>query len=319
MTEMQNDLKMSKIALGTWAWGEADGAAQVFGNSFNVDDLKPVFEKATELGLNLWDTAAAYTNGQSEKILGQFVKDSDRSKLLLSTKFTPQMADDTDKAIENMFNGSIKRLQTDYVDIYWIHNSADVEKWTKEIISLAKTDKVKYIGVSNHNLAQIKRANEILHSAGLKISAVQNHFSLLDRTSETSGILEYCRDNDITFFSYMVLEQGALSGKYDASHPFPEGSERAKVYNGKLAQLGSLIDGMKVIATEHKVDVSQIATAWAVAKGTVPIIGATKVKHIEDAAKAAEVKLNITEVNQLDKLGDETAVETTREWEQSLK
>lgn len=319
MTEMQNDLKMPKIALGTWAWGEADGAGQVFGNSFNVDDLKPVFEKATELGLNLWDTAAAYTNGQSEKILGQFVKDSDRSKLLLSTKFTPQMADDTDKAIENMFNGSIKRLQTDYVDIYWIHNSADVEKWTKEIISLAKTDKVKYIGVSNHNLAQIKRAKEILHSAGLKISAVQNHFSLLDRTSETSGILEYCRDNDITFFSYMVLEQGALSGKYDASHPFPEGSERAKVYNGKLAQLGSLIDGMKVIATEHKVDVAQIATAWAVAKGTVPIIGATKVKHIEDAAKAAEVKLNITEVNQLDKLGDETAVETTREWEQSLK
>ena len=209
-------------------------------------------------------------------------------------------------------------MNTDYIDIYWIHNPADVAKWTEKIIPLAKSGKIKYIGVSNHNLAEIKQANEILQQAGLKISAVQNHYSLLNRTSETSGIIDYCNENDITFFSYMVLEQGALSGKYDTQHPFPAGSDRAKVYNDKLDKLESLINGMNGIAKKNDVDVAQIATAWAVGKGTVPIIGATKVKHIEDAAKAAKVSLTDTELKQLDDLGDQTTVNTIREWEKSM-
>lgn len=97
-----------------------------------------------------------------------------------------------------------------------------------EVIVLASGNHdIKMIGVSNHNLAEIKEANEILKEAGLKLGAVQNHYSLLNRSSEDSGILEYCKENDIIFFSYMVLEQGALSGKYDTTHPFPEGSDRA--------------------------------------------------------------------------------------------
>jgi len=319
MNTMQKNLNLPKIALGTWAWGEDKSAGnKVFGNSLTESDLKPVFERAMELGLNLWDTAAVYGMGASEDVLGQFVKGLDRDKVVLSTKFTPQIADGTDHPVENMFDGSVKRLNTDYIDIYWIHNPADVAKWTEKIIPLAKSGKIKYIGVSNHNLAEIKQANEILQQAGLKISAVQNHYSLLNRTSETSGIIDYCNENDITFFSYMVLEQGALSGKYDTQHPFPAGSDRAKVYNDKLDKLESLINGMNGIAKKNDVDVAQIATAWAVGKGTVPIIGATKVKHIEDAAKAAKVSLTDTELKQLDDLGDQTTVNTIREWEKSM-
>lgn len=318
MNLMQKDLKMPKIALGTWAWGESKSANKVFGNSLTANDLEPIFNKGMELGLNLWDTAAVYNDGDSEAILGKFVKGIDRDKVILSTKFTPQIADDSDKAVENMFDGSANRLNTNFVDIYWIHNDADVDKWTREIIPLAKEGKIKYIGVSNHNLEEIKRADEILHEAGFKISAVQNHFSILDRTSETSGIIDYCKENDISFFSYMVLEQGALSGKYDTKHPFPEGSERAQVYNDKLDKLENLINGMREIAQKHNVDVAQIPTAWAVAKNTIPIIGATKVKHIEDAAEASEVKLTINEVAKLDELGNKTAVNTTRVWEQNM-
>ena len=261
MNLMQEDLKMPKIALGTWAWGESKSANKVFGNSLTANDLEPIFNKGMELGLNLWDTAAVYNDGDSEAILGKFVKGIDRDKVILSTKFTPQIADDSDKAVENMFDGSANRLNTNFVDIYWIHNDADVDKWTREIIPLAKEGKIKYIGVSNHNLEEIKRADEILHEAGFKISAVQNHFSILDRTSETSGIIDYCKENDISFFSYMVLEQGALSGKYDTKHPFPEGSERAQVYNDKLDKLENLINGMREIAQKHNVDVAQIPTA----------------------------------------------------------
>lgn len=318
MNEMQKNLNLPKIALGTWAWGEDTTSNKVFGNSLTAEDLKPIFDKGMELGLNLWDTAAVYNNGASEQVLGEFVEDIGREKVILSTKFTPQIADGTDKAVENMFEGSIKRLNTADIDIYWIHNNADVEKWTKAIIPLAKSGKIKYIGVSNHNLAEIKQANEILKAEGLKISAVQNHYSLLDRTSETAGIIDYCSENGITFFSYMVLEQGALSGKYDTQHPFPENSERASVYNHKLDKLEKLINGMHEVAQKHDLDVAQIASAWAIAKGTIPIIGATKVKHIEDAKKASEVTLSDEEVAYLDLLGDKTEVNTTREWEQNM-
>ncbi|KRK99148.1 aldo/keto reductase [Companilactobacillus futsaii] len=318
MNLMQEDLKMPKVALGTWAWGESKSANKVFGNSLTANDLEPIFNRGMELGLNLWDTAAVYNDGDSEAILGKFIKGIDRDKVILSTKFTPQIADGSEKAVENMFDGSANRLNTNFVDIYWIHNDADVDKWTREIVPLAKEGKIKYIGISNHNLEEIKRANEILHEAGFKISAVQNHFSILDRTSETSGIIDYCKENDINFFSYMVLEQGALSGKYDTKHPFPKDSERAEVYNDKLDKLESLINGMREIAQKHNVDVAQIPTAWAVAKNTIPIIGATKVKHIEDAAKASEVKLTASEVAKLDELGNKTAIDTTRVWEQNM-
>ncbi len=116
------------------------------------------------------------------------------------------------------------------IDIYWIHNPMDVEKYTPMLIPLAKNGQIRRIGVSNHNLAEIKRANEILGTAGLKISAVQNHYSLMNRSSETSGILDYCRENGITFFAYMVLEQGALSGNYDTAHPFTTDSDRGRTY-----------------------------------------------------------------------------------------
>ncbi|GAB5057889.1 aldo/keto reductase [Companilactobacillus alimentarius] len=320
MNKMQKDLNLPKVALGTWAWGEDKSQSnKVFGNSLTQKDLRPVFDTAMKLGLNLWDTAAVYGMGASEEILGQFVKNIDRDKILLSTKFTPQIADETDKPVENMFAGSVKRLNTDYIDIYWIHNPADVDKWTKKIIPLAKSGKIKYIGVSNHSLKEIKRANEILNAVGLKVSAVQNHLSLLDRTSETSGIIDYCNENDITFFSYMVLEQGALSGKYDTKHPFPENSERSQVYNGKLDKLEDLINGMRKVAQTKNLDVAQIATSWAIAKGTVPIIGATKAKHIEDAYQASQVTLDDNEVKELDRLGDQTAVSTIREWEKPMQ
>ncbi len=87
-------------------------------------------------------------------------------------------------------------------------------QWVKELIPLAKSGKIGKIGLSNHNLAEIKEAQEILASEGLKISAIQNHFSILNRSSEDSGILDYCKQNGMIFFSYMVLEQGALTGRY---------------------------------------------------------------------------------------------------------
>ena len=114
-----------------------------------------------------------------------------------------------ENAVVEMFNTSAELLGTDYMDFYWIHNPVGAPKWVTELIPLAKSGKIGKIGLSNHNLAEIKEAAAILEKEGLKISAIQNHFSILNRSSEDSGILDYCKENGITVFAYMVLENVA--------------------------------------------------------------------------------------------------------------
>ena len=186
--------KQPSIALGTWSWGKGmAGGDQVFGNNVGVDELRPVFDEAMKNGLNLWDSAVVYGMGDSETILSAFTKGCRREDVLISTKFTPQIADGTAAdPVAAMCESSLSRFGTDYIDMYWIHNPADVERWTPYLIQLVKSGKVRRVGVSNHNLSQIKRAEEILSAEGVHVSAVQNHYSLLYRSSEKAGILDYC-------------------------------------------------------------------------------------------------------------------------------
>ncbi|MDE5882515.1 MAG: aldo/keto reductase [Muribaculaceae bacterium] len=312
-------MKLPAIALGTWSWGSGmAGGDQVFGNHTDAESLKSVFDAAYDAGLTMWDTATVYGMGASEDILGGFIKNYPRDKFIISTKFTPQIAPATEAPVLTMAEESCKRLHTDYIDIYWIHNPADVERWTPGLIALLKSGVVKRVGVSNHNLAQIKRADEILRAEGFRVSAVQNHFSLLYRSSEKAGILDYCKENNIDFFAYMTLEQGALSGKYGTSNPMPEGSARAMTYNPILPKLDALIAEMKKIGEAHNASVSQIAIAYAVNKGTYPIIGVTKPRHVEEAATAAKIKLSKEEIDSLEALAAATGVDTKGSWENPM-
>ena len=313
-------MEETKIALGTWAWGAgAFGGDAVYGVSTNEENLKPVFEAAMNIGLNLWDTATVYGMGESERILGSFVQTVKRENILVSTKFTPQLAEMYDNSVEKMANASMERMGIDYIDMYWIHNPMDVNRWTPGLIPLLKSGKVKKVGVSNHNIEEIRRANEILGEEGFKVSAVQNHYSLLYRSSEKGGVLDYCKENGIQFWSYMVLEQGALSGKYDTAHPFPEGSDRANAYGDSLAEIEELNKALEKIAEEHGVKVAQLPIAWAIAKGTLPIVGATKTHHVEDAAEAVDIELSADEIKTMEDLADKANINTIRMWEKEMK
>ncbi|MBR3275355.1 MAG: aldo/keto reductase [Eubacterium sp.] len=307
---------LPKIALGAWAWGN-DGT---FGTNLTENDLKPVFDAAMACGLNLWDTAYAYGMGASEKVLAGFLKGLPRESYLVSDKFTPQCENGKPTAMADMIEMQLKLMDLDRFDIYWIHNVWGAPKWTEELAKYYEgKDSVPMIGVSNHNLAEIRQADEILKAHGLKLSAVQNHYSLLNRSSEDSGILEYCRNNGITFFAYMVLEQGALSGKYDTKHPMPEGSERAEIYNPVLDRLEILNAGLKKLADKYGVGAAQIPVAWAIAKGTLPIIGVTKENQVFDAAKAANIALTFEETEELEKVADSLELNVIRYWEKEMK
>ena len=311
---------MAKIALGTWAWGSgAFGGNMVFGSKTDVESLNPVFDTAIKAGLSLWDTATVYGMGESERILGTLAKGVERKNVQISTKFTPQIAEMYDNNVEKMADASIERMGCDYIDVYWIHNPMDVERWTPGLIPLLKSGKVKRVGVSNHNIAEIRRANEILGEAGFKVSAVQNHFSLLYRSSEKGGVLDYCKENGIEFWAYMVLEQGALSGKYNKENPLPAESDRGKKYNPVLPQLEALTNEMTAIGQKYGASCSQIGIAWAIAKGALPIIGATKERHVIEAAEAAKIKLVAEEVTRLEQLAEATGIDTRGDWEHSME
>ncbi|MEK8132137.1 aldo/keto reductase [Paenibacillus filicis] len=305
------------VALGTWSWGTgANGGDAVFGNALMAEDLQPIFNAAMNAGLNLWDTAAVYGMGASEAILGTFI--NGRDDVLISTKFTPR-SDQSDDAVEESFAGSLQRMDKDHVDIYWIHNPKDVQRWTSKLIPLMKSGKIKYAGVSNHNLEEIKLAVDILAQEGLQLSAVQNHYSLLYRSSEEAGIIDYCKANDLLFFSYMVLEQGALTGKYHAKNPFKAGTRRGDAFDEEvLAKLDKLIEFMRELGLRHQVEPAEIAIAWAIAKGTVPIIGVTKSSHVTSALSAMEIKLTHNEITDLERAAKSTDVEIRGAWENSM-
>jgi aryl-alcohol dehydrogenase-like predicted oxidoreductase len=316
-----NDLSSSlpEICLGAWAWGN-DGT---FGGNLTPESLRPIFDKAMENGLNLWDTAFAYGMGASEKTLASFIKDLPREKYLISDKFTPQCIDSSaENPFKEMIEKQLNLMNLSKFDIYWIHNVAGAPKWIEELAKYfqnKKPEEIPLIGVSNHNLSEIKQAVEILRKYNLKLSAVQNHYSLLNRSSEKSGILKYCHENNIHFFSYMVLEQGALSGKYNSQNLMPENSERGKIYNPQMEKIEKLNNEMKKLADKYKTKIALIPIAWAIKKGTLPIIGVTKTEQVEDAVAATKINLTKDEISGLENFANQLDINVIRFWEKEMK
>ncbi|PZF82166.1 aldo/keto reductase [Jiangella anatolica] len=307
------------VALGTWAWGDSGEAGDgYFGSRLTEAGLREVVDKAQSSGLTMWDTAVVYGMGRSETVLAQALKGYDRSEYQLSTKFTPQIAGDGDDPVADMLAQSLDRLGTDYVDLYWIHNPADVARWTPRLIPLLRNGLIRHVGVSNHNLDELALADRILGEAGFRVEAVQNHYSLLYRSSERAGILDHCRTKDVRFFSYMVLEQGALTGAYGPDHPLPDGSSRAVVYNGMLPRLQALTGRLATIGAGRGASAADVATAWAIAKGTIPIIGVTKPGHVDGLSKARDIELSDEEIAELEALADATGVDTRGGWEREM-
>ncbi|MBP3884260.1 MAG: aldo/keto reductase [Olsenella sp.] len=310
------DIKLPKIALGAWAWGN-DGT---FGSGMDIAELRPIFDAAMDAGLNLWDTAYAYGMGTSERMLAGLLEGLPRDSYLISDKLTPQCVDSSaDDPVRAMHDMQLELMGLDRFDIYWIHNTSEAPRWTRAVAEFfdGRND-APMIGVSNHNLAEIKEADAILREHGLRLGAVQNHLSLINRSSIDSGILDWCRENDVVFFSYMVLEQGALSGKYDTTHPMPAGSARAEAYNPVLDKLEVLNAKLAEVAEAHGVGVAQVPVAWAIAKGTLPIVGVTKAGHVADAAAAAAVELDDAEVAELENLADSLGINAIRFWEKVM-
>ena len=298
--------------IGTWAWGN-DGS---FGREYSREKLLSVFKKAVPLGFKMWDTAYVYGYGRSESTLADFIRETGYKDICISDKFTPYHAKEfPGDSVRLMLEESLRILGTDHIDIYWIHNPIEYKKWLPAFAELQKEGKITKIGLSNFGREEIRESERILAEYGTKPYAVQNHYSLLARSSEYSGITDYCREKDIRFFGYMILEQGALTGKYDSAHLFDKDSGRGKNYNKVLRRYEELNCILKNTADRYGLSLSAFSIAWAMSKGVIPIIGVTKEEYIDDIISASKVVLSEEDIKIAEEAAERSGMKTTRMWE----
>ncbi|MBQ9208555.1 MAG: aldo/keto reductase [Oscillospiraceae bacterium] len=300
------------VMIGTWAWGDGyNGSKMVFGQKSDEETLKSTFETAVDLGFTKWDTAAVYGMGSCEKLLGRLMKG--RDDIFISTKYFPD-ARFRSSALEKSFNSSMERLGRESADLFWIHKPNNLENNLHEAVPLIKDGRIKSIGISNVSMEHIKTAQKLLDSRGLKLGAVQNHFSLL--RNDQQPIIDFCRDNGITYYAYMVLEQGALAGRYNAENHFPTFSMRNLMFpRSKFRKIESLLGAMKEMADKYGIDRSQIPILWAMAKGAVPIVGITKPSYAKKLSDAMKVSLTDEETDRLTEEARRTGIRQQGSWE----
>lgn len=302
-------------AVGTWAWGKGTaGSRMIFGEKRDEELLKASFRTALSYGFDLWDTAEVYGMGSSERLLGECIRESGKS-VLISTKHMPKKKY-TAGEVRTALAGSLERLGAERADIFWLHLPFNIEKNLNECAELANEGRIGLIGLSNYNAEQINYAEKLLAEKGLRVGAVQNHFSLIRRDPEQLKILDMCREKDIPYFAYMVLEQGALSGKYDDEHPMKGISLRSLEYNRNvMKKLRPLIDRLRELGVKYGVSPAQIAIAWARSKGTIPIVGITKPEQAAELAGSADVMLGADEAARLEGLADASGIVSRGVWE----
>lgn len=306
--------ELPPYVIGTWAWGTGiNGAGMIFGRKYDESTLIETFATARNLGFDWWDTAEVYGMGSAETLLGKCMEQYGNVKI--STKFMPPKKYHRGKMLESL-ESSMSRLHISSPDIYWIHLPNNPIDNIAEAAELLNSGKIKAIGVSNFNLSQIQAADKYLRNYGIRLTAVQNHFSLLSMPQEQFDIIEWCNRNDIIYFSYMVMEQGALSGHYDENHHFPAFSSRNFQFGkSKFRKISPLLKFICNLSVKYNIDASQIAVIWAAAKGTIPIVGVTKPLHVKQLAASSEIVLEGSDIARLEQLAGSADLLIKGVWE----
>jgi len=305
-------MKVSRICLGTMTYGKPN---ERWPWALNEEQSRPFIQKALELGINFFDTANIYSFGASEEVVGAALKDfAKRDDLVIATKVfspmsqTPNNGGLSRKHIMSSIDASLKRLKTDYVDLYQIHRwdyETPIEETLEALHDIVKSGKARYIGASSMHSWQFAKA---LYTADLhgwtRFVSMQPHYNLIYREEERE-MFPLCLDQKIAVIPWSPLARGLLTGKRS-----PERNEttRAKTDEfGKKLYLDSdfdIVTRLTGLATQKGLPNAQVALAWMLSKSviTAPIIGASKSGHLEDAVAAVSIKLTQDEINQLEEL-----------------
>lgn len=308
----KSGLRVSELSLGTMTFGDGWG----WGSS--KEESKKVFDAYAEAGGNFIDTANRYTDGTSEEYVGEFIK-ADREHFVVATKYTlsgktknPNASGNHRKNLVQALDASLKRLDTDYIDLYWVHAwdfSVPLEEVMRALDDQVRIGKILHIGVSDTPAWVVARANTIAeHKGWTPFTALQIEYSLIERTPERD-LLPMAKALDIAVTPWAPLAGGLLTGKY-TSQPNPhtdikegERAQRLLPGQGRLAEKNLAIARVvDEVAKEAGVSPSQVAIAWILAQPgvMVPIVGARREVQIRDNLEAVNVKLSAEHLKKLD-------------------
>lgn len=300
-----SDLTISRICMGCMGFGEA-GNGQ---HSWTVDeeDSRKIIKKGLELGINFFDTAIAYQSGTSEQYLGRAIRDfANRDDVVIATKFLPRTNEEIEagisgqKHIEKMLDKSLQNLGMDYVDLYiyhmWDYNTPlyDIMEGLNHAV---KSGKTRYIGISNCFAYQLAKANAIAEKYGFtKFVSVQGHYNLIFREEERE-MAKFCLEENIAMTPYSPLAGGRLAKRPGGtSKRLLEDSYAHLKYDATAEQDGIIIDRVAQLADKYGVSMTEISLSWLLTKVSAPVVGTTKLHHIEDAAKAVNLTLTADEL-----------------------
>jgi len=302
----KSNTKISKICLGCMSFGsKAEWMVE-------SNDAKPIVERALDLGITTFDTANAYSNGRSEEILGDLVKDC-RNDVVIASKVRYQMGDNPNdvglskEQINKQSKKSLERLQIKFIDLYQIHRW-DYDTPIKETLialdQLVKDGKVRHIGASNMWTRQFEESLQISNELDLQgLETMQTFYNLCYREEEKE-MLPFCKEQNVSTLIYNPLAKGFLTGKYirnkknDSIRFKSDPALSAKFFKSEDFDI---LDVVRQIAEEKNVKPAQIALAWLLEKNiTSPIIGATKTSHVEEAVESLDIKLSSDDIKRLE-------------------
>ena len=305
-----SDLNVSRICMGCMGFGDP-GRGQ---HSWTIDEehTREIIRRGLDLGVNFYDTAIAYQSGTSEQYVGRALRDfARREDVVVATKFLPRTQDEIESGIsgqqhiENMINTSLQNLGMDYVDLY-IYHMWDWQTPIYDIMDgltrIVKAGKARYIGISNCFAWQIAKANALAEKEGFaKFVSVQGHYNLIFREEERE-MVPYCEEENIALTPYSALASGRLSRL-----PGQGGTKRAEEdsyakfkYDATASQDNVIIARVAKLAQRHGVTMTEVSLAWLLTKVTSPVVGATKLHHIEGAAGAVDLELSPEETGYLE-------------------
>ncbi|MEN9937685.1 MAG: hypothetical protein RLZZ387_4264 [Chloroflexota bacterium] len=305
-------LDVSRICLGCMGFGDAERWIHKW--VLNEQDSRPVIQKALELGINFFDTANVYSIGASEEILGRALKDfAKRDEVVIATKLHGKMREGPNggglsrKAIFSEIDHSLRRLGTDYVDLYQIHRwdyGTPIEETMEALHDVVKAGKARYIGASAMWAWQFQKALHVAERHGwTRFVSMQDHLNLIYREEERE-MLPLCRAEGIGVIPYSPLASGRLtrdSGSEGTLRSETDQIQKSK-YDATAETDHQVVERVAELAVTHGVPRVHIALAWLLQKQPVaaPIIGATKISHLEDAVGALSVTLTPEEVAYLE-------------------
>ena len=307
----KSGLKVSRICLGCMSYG--DPSKGVHSWVLNESDSLPYFKKALDSGINFFDTANMYSIGASEEVLGRAINSlTKREEVVIATKVYFPMRQDPNstglsrKSILFEIDQSLKRLQTDYVDLYQIHRldtTTPMEEILEALHDVVKSGKARYIGVSSLYAWQLAKMLYLAQATNLtRYISIQPHYNLLYREEERE-MFPLCKEEGIGVIPWSPLARGRLARPYGTSTNRTETDTFGKKLYAQTQESDKLIiSAVERIAKKRNATMSQISLAWMLSKPyiTAPIVGATKPHHLNDALASLSIKLTDEEIKELE-------------------